>query len=114
MELSKHLEPHMSFSFEELSDVLLQNYKESSSVGSGSFLSGISGGKSGAASLPAAVNTAGFNNNLRDKVGSPDVLERSVSNTSLTSDILFDVDENVLTPNALRRHNILEAKNESK
>ena len=37
MEQSKHLEPFMSHSFQELSDVLLQNYKDSSSAGSSVF-----------------------------------------------------------------------------
>ena len=64
MEISKHLEPHMSYSFEDLNEVLMQNYKDNSSVGSGSFLSGISGGKE---SSPIPNPTSGFNNNLKEK-----------------------------------------------
>ena len=40
MEQSKHLEPNISESFADLSNILLQNYKDNSSAGS--QISGIS------------------------------------------------------------------------
>ena len=54
MEQSKRLEPCISDAFRELSDVLLQNYKENSS-----YSSSLLGGSS--------PNTAGISNQLRDK-----------------------------------------------
>lgn len=57
MEQSKHLEPFMSHSFQELSDVLLQNYKDSSSAGSSVF---------GSLSV-----MSGINNQLREKAMKP-------------------------------------------
>ena len=53
MEQSKNLEPYISYSFQELSDVLLQSYKDSTSAGSSAF--------------GQLSHTSGFNNGLREK-----------------------------------------------
>ena len=105
----------MSYSFEDLSDALLQNYKENSSVGSGSFLSGISGEQK----LPAAVALV---NSLKNKdMNSPDDTNRFLSKDSISNfsnaSIGFDItseNEGILTQKMLKQHDILEAKNESK
>lgn len=61
LETNKYLEPHMSYAFEELNDILIHNFKDNSSVngssvlGGGSAISGVSGHQA-------------FSNNLRDKV----------------------------------------------
>ena len=57
MEQTKHLDPYLSHSFQELSDVLLQNYKDSSSAGSSAF---------GSYSM-----ISGINNQLREKALKP-------------------------------------------
>ena len=75
MEQSKHLEPFISHSFQELSDVLLQNYKDSSSTGSGVF-----------GSLSAM---SGINNLLREKAMKPPTSDNShiPSNLSIEDDL---------------------------
>jgi len=57
MEQSKHLDPFISNSFQDLSDTLMNNYKENSSTGSSLF---------GAQSM-----MSGINNQLREKVKKP-------------------------------------------
>lgn len=60
LETNKYLEPHMSCAFEELVEVLLNNYKDNSSVNGSSVLGG--------SSAISGVSGHQFSNNLRDKV----------------------------------------------
>jgi hypothetical protein len=92
LEQIKNLEPHVSYSFEELSDILLQNYKDSTSVGSGSFLSGI--------------------NNLKEK----QVNDRFQGKDSISSMSNWSDNSEAsqgLTQDMLKQHNILEAESTS-
>jgi len=57
MEKHKHLEPHFSYSFEELNEILLSNFKESSSVANSSAIG----------SQISVQNNQGFSNNLKDR-----------------------------------------------
>ena len=72
MEENKHLEPHFSKAFKEISEILLQNYKDISSFGGSSIL----GNQSNVSS------NMKLNNNLSQMV--PDIL-RKESAKSMTS-----------------------------
>ena len=61
MEQTKHLDPFLSHSFQDLSDILLQNYKESSSTSSSVF---------GSYSM-----MSGINNKLHEKAMKPTTSE---------------------------------------
>jgi len=85
MEQGKHLEPNISESFADLSNILLQNYKDNSSAGS--QISGISAiPLNSAASHNNVYGGYGYqvNNNLRDKVMKKK--EASVEKTKETDD----------------------------
>ena len=40
MEQNKHLEPHFSYAFEELAEILVHNFRDITSLQSGSILGG--------------------------------------------------------------------------
>lgn len=65
MEENKHLEPDFSQAFKEMSDILLQNYKDISSIGGeSSVFGGQSNISIGIGSMPK--HSSGLNNNLKD------------------------------------------------
>ena len=72
MEENKHLEPNFSKSFKEMSEILLQNYRDASSFGASSIL-GAQSNISGLGPIPSGVPNGGFNNNLKDLVASTDL-----------------------------------------
>ena len=71
MEQNKHLEPNFSDSFSQLSEILFNNYRDSSSIGSGSIY-GAKSQKSGY-----------INNNLVEKV-KRDTSQSSAEESGLT------------------------------
>lgn len=102
MEQSKHLDPFLSDSFQELSDVLLQNYKDSSSAGSSVF---------GSYSM-----MSGINNQLREKALKPattseqsaedDASQSGCSQEGSGGGQQESTGVSMLTKQSLQRHNI--------
>lgn len=106
MEQNKHLEPKFSISFSHISDVLLQNYKESSSM-----TSSIIGGHSQISSSLMKQSQTGYqvSNNLVERVNSQSKERGDSAKFSQSSDEPSRASSG-LTIQQLKKHNIIQTK----